>query len=80
MKKYLRNKKYVKSIKDEIKELSRDRHNFYDKLELYEIFCQTVKYITVEEKGTFRATDPSTSDPSTLRGHVWASIESERVL
>ena len=36
----------------------------------------------VEEKGTFRATDPSTSDPSTsiLEGHVWASIEGERVL
>ena len=35
-------------MKDEIKELSRNRHNYSDKFELYEIFFQTVKYTTQE--------------------------------
>ena len=37
-------------------------------------------YILVVEIERFWLTDPSTLDPSTLRRHVWASIEGERVL
>ena len=44
----LKDKEYVKTMTDEIKELSRNRHTYYDKFELYEIFCQTVKYTTQE--------------------------------
>ena len=44
----LKDKEYVKTMRDEIKELSGNRHTYNDKFELYEIFCQTVKYTTQE--------------------------------
>ena len=53
--------------------------NIKDGKEHNGIYC-FVKELLVEEMGWFWDTDPSTSDPSTLRGHVWASTEGERVL
>ena len=44
----LKDKEYVKTMRDEIKELSGNRHTYNDKFELYEIFCQTVIYRTQE--------------------------------
>ena len=47
---------------------------------IYFILQSLLSDIIVEEKGWFWLTDPSTLDPSTLRRHVWASTEAERVL
>ena len=44
----LKDKEYVKTMRDEIKDLSINRQKYNNKFELYEIFCQTVKYTTQE--------------------------------
>ena len=35
-------------MRDEMKEVSRNRHSYNDKFKLYEILCQTVKYTTAD--------------------------------